>query len=72
MAKDPKKITAVDIKRGTTVAQPTGGSIVAAVGDVLLVPNEVSEEDARYLCAMGKAEPCDPKVKAERAKAKAK
>lgn len=70
--KDQKKIFAVDIQRATTVGLPTGGSVVAAVGDVLLVPNEVSHDDAAYLCAMGKAKPCDPKLKAERAKAAAK
>lgn len=68
MANDSKKIFAIDIKRGTTVGVPTGGSVVAAVGDVLLVPGEVSQDDAAYLCAMGKAKPCDPKLKAQRAK----
>lgn len=67
-----QKISAIDIKRGTTVGLPTGGSVVAQAGAVLLVPNEVSPEDAAYLCAMGKAKPCDPRLKAERAKASAK
>ncbi len=69
MKKKLKQITAVDIKRATTVALPTGGSNDVQKGAVLLVPNEISQDDSRYLCAMGKAEPCDPKLKAERAKA---
>jgi len=68
MEKKTKQISAVDIKRATTVASPTGGSTDVQKDAVLLVPNEISQDDARYLCAMGKAEPCDPKLKATRAK----
>jgi len=66
-----KKINAIEIARATTVGIPTGGSVDVAKGDVLLVPNEVSNEDAVYLVAMGKAKSCDPKLKAQKARATA-
>ncbi len=72
MAEDKKKILAVDILRPTTVAVPTGGAVDVAKGVVLLVPNEVSAEDAGYLVALGKAVACGRELKAERAKAAAK
>jgi len=73
MAKEQKKqLAAIDITRNTTVGSPAGGSVDVEKGTVLLVPNEVGAEDARYLCAMNKAQPCDPKLKAERAKQAAK
>jgi len=67
MAKE-QKLAAIDITRNTTVGLQTGGSMDVAAGTVLLVPNEIGGDDARYLCAMKKAKPCDPKLKAERAK----
>jgi hypothetical protein len=36
---------------------------------VLITGRDLSAEDARYLVASGKAVPCDPKLKNERAKA---
>lgn len=69
MSKEQKKLFAIDIKRATTVAVPTGGSVEVLPGAVLLVPGEVSGEDASYLIALGKGVACEPKLKAERAKA---
>lgn len=66
MAKEQKKIFAIDIKRATTVGVPTGGSVDVEKGAVLLVPNEVTPDDAGYLVALGKAVACDPRLKAER------
>jgi|Wag4MinimDraft_13_1082653.scaffolds.fasta_scaffold02729_6 uncharacterized protein with PhoU and TrkA domain len=68
MAEKKTTIDAVDIKRGTTIAQSSGGSYVARPGDVLITGRDLSAEDARYLVASGKAVPCDPKLKAARAK----
>lgn len=71
MAKKQGNIAAIDIKRGTTIGLPTGGSFIASPGDVLLVGKEISLDDARYLCGMDKAEPCKVELKVERAKEKA-
>jgi hypothetical protein len=69
---EKKKIMAVDITRATTVANPQGGAIDVRKGAVLLVGSEVTSEDAAYLVALGKASPCAPGLKTERAKAAAK
>lgn len=72
MAKQSKKITAVDIRRPTTVAGLAGGSRDVERGDVLIVGQELSSEDALFLVSAKKAEPCEPALKEKRAKEKAK
>lgn len=65
MAKTQKQILAVKVTRETTIGRPTGGSFEATKGTVLVVPHDISAEDASYLCAMGKAVGCGPDEKSK-------
>lgn len=69
MAKEQKKIFAVDITRATTVGLPVGGSRDVIREEVLIVGTDISPDDAQYLVAIGKAVPCEPALKDKRAKA---
>lgn len=68
------QIEAIDIKKPTIVGLPGGGSMDVFPGDVLYVGKgqQVSEDDARYLVAAGRAEECKRELRAERKKAAAK
>lgn len=67
-------IEAVDIKKPTIIGLQGGGSRDAFPGDVVFAGKgqEISEDDARYLVASGRAEECERSLRAERKKAAAK
>lgn len=66
-------IEAIDIKKPTIVGTQGGGSKDVFPGDVLFVGKgaDVSEDDARYLVAAGRAEECERSLRTERKKAAA-
>lgn len=63
-----KKIVAVDIVTATTIGSPLGGSTDAKAGDVVIVGNDITEDDAGFLVASGIALSCAPALKVEREK----